>query len=95
MQLIPLPLHCCKQELRGAQVSLDTWKEAMDNAKRLAASVERKASAQRSHFKRRLKTMEVFNFFYLPVFDLFNLYLISFNNYHYPPPSGRIGSTEG
>ena len=78
MHLMDLPLHCCKQELRGAQVSLDTWKEAMDNAKRLAASVERKASAQRSHFKRRLKTMEVFNFFYLPVFDLFYLYLIFF-----------------
>jgi hypothetical protein len=59
MPLMPLPLHCFKQERRGAQVSLDTWKEAMDNAKRLAASVERKASAQRSHFTRRLKTMAV------------------------------------
>ncbi len=61
MQFIPLPLHCCLQELRGAKVSLDTWKEAMDSAKRLAASVERKALAQRSHFTRRLKKMAVQN----------------------------------
>jgi hypothetical protein len=40
-------------------VSVDTWEEAVEHAQRLAQSVERKASAQRSHFTRRLAKMAV------------------------------------
>jgi hypothetical protein len=51
------------QELRGAKVSIETWKETMQHAERLAKTAERKASTQRAHFTRRLAKMTVGNFF--------------------------------
>jgi hypothetical protein len=47
------------QELRGVKVSIETWQETVQHAERLAKTAERKASAQRAHFTRRLAKMAV------------------------------------
>jgi hypothetical protein len=40
-------------------VTVDDWKQAVEHAQCLAKTAEKKASAQRVHYKRRLVTLEV------------------------------------
>ena len=40
-------------------MTLDDWKQAVEHAQCLAKTAEKKASAQRVHYKRRLVTLEV------------------------------------
>jgi hypothetical protein len=49
----------CQQELRGAAVTVEEWKQAVQHAQSMIKSEERKAAAQRARYKRRLVTLEV------------------------------------
>ena len=40
-------------------MSVQEWKEAVEHAECLASSAERKVSAQRTHFMRRLQTITI------------------------------------
>jgi hypothetical protein len=48
-----------KQELRGAAVTVADYKQAVENAQCRVKSEERKASAQRARYKRRMLTLEL------------------------------------
>jgi hypothetical protein len=48
-----------QQELRGAAVTVADWRQAVENAQCMVKREERKASAQRARYKRRLLALEL------------------------------------
>jgi hypothetical protein len=47
-----------QQELRGAAVTVEEWKQAVEHAQSMIKREERKAAAERARYKRRLATLE-------------------------------------